>query len=128
MTKQQIALARLEAELQIEASIKEISNKLDVACLDGSPFMVVIEHEGIERVYGEWPSMNGDGTKIRGFLGADAVPNHLCGSIQFTPEGAQAFAAQLNGRGEKAHYTHWRAFLQNRLTGLLKLQETLQAA
>lgn len=105
--------AREEIAATIQESINQIEAKLSAQALDGSPMLLMVERGGQPMVYGHWEGEGG--FKVKGFRHADAVPNHLCGTFQFSPESAQRNAAALAARGEVASYTHWRAFLGARL-------------
>ncbi len=94
-----------------EKSVKDIRERLDAPILDGTPFLLCITDDlGVVRVYGDW-----DG--IKGFRGADVVPNHLCGCITFSRERASQNCAAIASKSpeQKPYVTHWRAFLSERL-------------
>lgn len=110
----------------IKTSIAEIESTLAVSVLDGTPFLLLMEHDGIQMVYGAWADDKGNATG--GFKTADLVPDHLCGTIQMDESSARKNAAAISAKGhEKACYMHWRAFLEARLESQRKLQGVLEA-
>lgn len=94
-------------------SIEAMKEMLGRPIIDGTPYLVLMtDPSGCERVYGEWPDNDGSGRKSRGWIGRDAVPNDLCGSIQCSDESARA---KVTAIGPKARYMHWRTFIEERI-------------
>jgi len=86
-----IQIAHNELLESYRKSIADIEAQLSVHMLVGSPFLLMAKKDGIERVYGEWAASYLDapaqpGEKIRGFRGADVVPDSLVGTIQMSRE------------------------------------------
>jgi len=101
----------------LENDLKALKDRLSVQALDGTPFLLCLDTESGIRVYGDW---NGQ----KGFMSAELVPAHLCGTIQMSSESAQKNIAHLAAKGLKAYYQHWRAFAEQRVAAL---EQTLQA-
>ena len=111
--------------LSLEEGIRAISARLEANILVGEPYLLTMQDKlGNTRVYGHWMRAESD-KAVPGWMSSELVPDHLCGTVQFTPESARKNIEHFAAKGLKVEKLFTRDFLTSRLAELYRMHTAL---